>query len=216
MVDFYQKSSTWLQVVDPEVEMINPADWDVVCDVRTPDEFEEDHLIGAINTPVLSNKQRAEIGTLYKQMYVLVQLLTCPALCMLILGLACTLHRLPELFISLQRIPSPLSRLCYQGHTIRAMLWLVACRGQHEAKRRGAALISRNISDILLNHFQEYGKDLKVLVYCWRGGERSQSLAHVLSRVGWEVTVVKRGYMGYRNQVSICNNQYGKCWQCAF
>lgn len=95
------------------------------------------------------------------------------------------------------------------------MLWLVACRGQHEAKRRGAALISHNISDILLTHFQEYGKDLKVLVYCWRGGERSQSLAHVLSRVGWEVTVVKRGYMGYRNQVSICNNQYGKCWQCA-
>ena len=58
-----------LQVVDPELEMINPADWDVVCDVRTPDEFEEDRLIGAINTPVLSNEQRAEVGTLYKQVY---------------------------------------------------------------------------------------------------------------------------------------------------
>ena len=56
-----------LQVVDPEAEMINPADWDVVCDVRTPDEFEEDRIIGAINTPVLSNEQRAEIGTMYKQ-----------------------------------------------------------------------------------------------------------------------------------------------------
>lgn len=60
-----------LQVVDPEVEMVNPADWDVICDVRTPDEFEEDHLVGAINTPVLSNEQRAEVGTLYKQMYAL-------------------------------------------------------------------------------------------------------------------------------------------------
>lgn len=49
--------------------MINPADWDVVCDVRTPDEFEEDRLIGAISTPVLSNEQRAQVGTLYKQMY---------------------------------------------------------------------------------------------------------------------------------------------------
>ena len=58
-----------LQVVDLEVEMINPADWDVVCDVRTPDEFEEDRLIGAISTPVLSNEQRAQVGTLYKQMY---------------------------------------------------------------------------------------------------------------------------------------------------
>lgn len=56
-----------LQVVDPEVEMVNPADWDVVCDVRTPDEFEEDRIIGAINTPVLSNQQRAEVGTMYKQ-----------------------------------------------------------------------------------------------------------------------------------------------------
>jgi len=79
-----------------------------------------------------------------------------------------------------------------------------ACRGQHEAKRLGAALISRNIADILLNHFQEHGKQLKVLVYCWRGGERSQSLAHVLSRVGWQVAIVKRGYMGYRNQVGAC------------
>ena len=56
-----------LQVVDPEIEMINPADWDVVCDVRTPDEFEEDRLIGAINTPVLGNEQRAQVGTMYKQ-----------------------------------------------------------------------------------------------------------------------------------------------------
>ena len=63
-------------MVDPEVEMVNPADWDVICDVRTPDEFEEDHLIGAINTPVLSNEQRAEVGTLYKQMYALADQLT--------------------------------------------------------------------------------------------------------------------------------------------
>lgn len=56
-----------LQIVDPEVEMINPADWDVVCDVRTPDEFEEDRILGAVNTPVLSNEQRAQIGTIYKQ-----------------------------------------------------------------------------------------------------------------------------------------------------
>lgn len=47
--------------------MINPADWDVICDVRTPDEFEEDCILGAVNTPVLSNEQRAQIGTIYKQ-----------------------------------------------------------------------------------------------------------------------------------------------------
>jgi len=65
----FEPSQRLLQIVDPEVEMINPADWDVVCDVRTPDEFIEDRLIGAINTPVLSNEQRAQVGTLYKQVY---------------------------------------------------------------------------------------------------------------------------------------------------
>src|SRR5690242_6705139 len=36
-------------------------------DVRTPLEFAEDLLPGAINVPLLSNDERAEIGTLYKQ-----------------------------------------------------------------------------------------------------------------------------------------------------
>lgn len=32
----------------------------------SPAEYEEDHLIGAISTPVLDNEQRAQVGTLYK------------------------------------------------------------------------------------------------------------------------------------------------------
>ena len=38
-----------------------------VVDVRTPLEFNEDHLPGAINVPLLSNDERVEIGILYKQ-----------------------------------------------------------------------------------------------------------------------------------------------------
>ena len=56
-----------MQVADPEKEVVDPADYDVVCDTRSPGEYEEDHMIGAISTPVLSNEQRAEVGTLYKQ-----------------------------------------------------------------------------------------------------------------------------------------------------
>lgn len=41
--------------------------FDCVVDVRTPAEFAEDHLPGAINCPVLSNEQRIEVGTCYKQ-----------------------------------------------------------------------------------------------------------------------------------------------------
>ncbi len=36
-------------------------------DVRTPPEWEEDHIPGSINLPVLDIDQRAEIGTIYKQ-----------------------------------------------------------------------------------------------------------------------------------------------------
>lgn len=38
-----------------------------VIDVRSPGEFMEGHIPGAINIPLFSNEERAEIGTLYKQ-----------------------------------------------------------------------------------------------------------------------------------------------------
>ena len=38
-----------------------------LIDVRTPLEFEEDHIPGACNIPLLSNEERVEIGILYKQ-----------------------------------------------------------------------------------------------------------------------------------------------------
>lgn len=41
--------------------------FDTVIDVRSPAEFAQDHLQGAINLPVLSNEERARVGTLYVQ-----------------------------------------------------------------------------------------------------------------------------------------------------
>ncbi|MFO8125130.1 tRNA 2-selenouridine(34) synthase MnmH [Yoonia sp.] len=41
--------------------------FDTVIDVRSPAEFAQDHIPGAINLPALSNEQRAEVGTIYKQ-----------------------------------------------------------------------------------------------------------------------------------------------------
>jgi tRNA 2-selenouridine synthase len=38
-----------------------------VIDVRSPSEFAEDHIPGAINLPVLSDAQRAQVGTTYVQ-----------------------------------------------------------------------------------------------------------------------------------------------------
>jgi tRNA 2-selenouridine synthase len=41
--------------------------YDAVIDVRSPAEFAEDHLPGAMNLPVLSNEERTEVGTVYVQ-----------------------------------------------------------------------------------------------------------------------------------------------------
>ncbi len=43
------------------------AGFDQVIDVRSPSEFAEDHVPGAINLPVLDDAERARVGTLYKQ-----------------------------------------------------------------------------------------------------------------------------------------------------
>ncbi len=41
--------------------------FDTVIDVRSPAEYAEDHLPGAINLPVLDNEERARVGTIYVQ-----------------------------------------------------------------------------------------------------------------------------------------------------
>lgn len=41
--------------------------FDAVIDTRSPAEFAEDHVPGAVNYPVLDNEERARVGTDYKQ-----------------------------------------------------------------------------------------------------------------------------------------------------
>lgn len=43
------------------------AGFDAIIDTRSASEFAEDHLPGAISLPVLNDAQRAEVGTIYKQ-----------------------------------------------------------------------------------------------------------------------------------------------------
>src|SRR5438045_8925299 len=43
------------------------AGFDVIVDARSPSEFAEDHVPGAINLPVLTDAERAEVGTIYVQ-----------------------------------------------------------------------------------------------------------------------------------------------------
>jgi tRNA 2-selenouridine synthase len=43
------------------------AEFDAIVDARSPAEFADDHIPGAISCPVLSDEERARVGTLYKQ-----------------------------------------------------------------------------------------------------------------------------------------------------
>ncbi len=117
------------------------AQFDAVIDVRSESEFEIDHLPGAVNCPVLSDAERAQIGTIHKQV-------------------------------------SPF-----------------------DARRAGAALVAGNISRHLQRCFSDRPREWSPLVYCWRGGERSASMAHVLARVGWRVHQLQGGYRAFRRIV---------------
>jgi tRNA 2-selenouridine synthase len=46
---------------------MNFKQFDAIIDVRSPAEFAEDHIPGAISAPVLDDEERAKVGTLYKQ-----------------------------------------------------------------------------------------------------------------------------------------------------
>lgn len=118
------------------------ARYDLIIDARSPDEFNEDHLPGAINLPVLSNAQRAQIGTLYTQV-------------------------------------SPF-----------------------EARRKGASLVATNIAHHLDTSLANQARDFKPLIYCWRGGMRSNSFATILAAVGWRSAVVDGGYRRWRRTVT--------------
>lgn len=111
-----------------------------IVDVRTPLEFAEDHLPDAINLPVLSNEERAEVGILYKS--------------------------------------DPFA-----------------------ARILGARYISLNAAGHLQELAERWDRDHQPLLYCWRGGLRSQSLAHILRSVGWRARVLQGGYKAYRSFV---------------
>lgn len=117
------------------------ADYDEIIDVRSPSEFAEDHITGALNFPVLFDEQRVEVGTIYKQV------------------------------------------------------------SAFDARKLGAAMVSQNIARHLESHFSAKPKEYRALIYCWRGGQRSGSLATVLSDVGWDVSQLEGGYRAYRREV---------------
>jgi tRNA 2-selenouridine synthase len=70
------------------------------------------------------------------------------------------------------------------------------------AKKRGAAMVARNIAAHIERELLETPKDWKPLVYCWRGGKRSGALALVLDQIGFKVHLLEGGYAEFRRAVT--------------
>lgn len=67
-----------------------------------------------------------------------------------------------------------------------------------EARKMGAAMAAHNIADHIANHALDRPRGWRPLVYCWRGGQRSGALSHVLDQIGFRTHIVQGGYKAFR------------------
>lgn len=74
--------------------------------------------------------------------------------------------------------------------------------GPFEAKKAGAPLVAANIARHIETLWADKPRDWKPLVYCWRGGNRSGSMAHILAKIGWPAVQLEGGYKAYRAHVA--------------
>jgi len=73
--------------------------------------------------------------------------------------------------------------------------------GPFEAKKKGAGLVAANIAKHIEKHVIDLPKDWQPLVYCWRGGKRSGSLALILGQIGFKVNIIEGGYKAFRSEL---------------
>lgn len=67
-----------------------------------------------------------------------------------------------------------------------------------EARKVGAAMVGRRIAGHLEAQVADKPRDWQPLVYCWRGGQRSGSLAWFLSQIGFRTVQLQGGYKAFR------------------
>lgn len=113
-----------------------------IIDVRSPGEFAHGHIPGAVNMPLFSDAERAEVGTLYVQQ---------------------------------GRKPAMLHGLRITGPKLAGLV------------EQASAIAPEN----------------SVAVHCWRGGERSASVAWLLEKsCGMQVLTLQKGYKAFRQLVA--------------
>ena len=102
---------------------------------------------------------------------------------------------------ALDRVPGAINRPVLDDAERARIGTLYKQRSPFEAKRIGAALVARNIAHIVETELHDRPRSWSPLVYCWRGGGRSDALCEVLRRIGWRAARLQGGYQGYRREV---------------
>lgn len=77
--------------------------------------------------------------------------------------------------------------------------------GPDQAKRLGLELVSPRLTGMVQAYDRLVGpdkRDKKVVLFCWRGGMRSQYVAQVLDMMGFDVYRIEGGYKAYRRSVN--------------
>ncbi|MEN8837207.1 MAG: tRNA 2-selenouridine(34) synthase MnmH [Celeribacter marinus] len=69
------------------------------------------------------------------------------------------------------------------------------------ARKIGGALVARNAATHIEGPLADFEGNWKPRIYCWRGGQRSNSFATILRQIGWRVDVVEGGYKAWRRMV---------------
>ena len=110
-----------------------------VIDVRSPGEYSQGHIEGAVNIPLFTNEERAIVGTTYTKI------------------------------------------------------------GRNEAVMQGLEIAGRKLHSLC--ELAMALKSEQLLVYCWRGGMRSQSMAWLFEKVGLRCIVLDGGYKTFRRAV---------------
>lgn len=133
----------------PQTTQFNPQllETHLFVDVRTPLEYAEDHIPGAVNVPLLTNEERVEIGILYKE------------------------------------------------------------TGPQAARRRGLELTASRLPSIVAE-VERAAAGRPIIVYCWRGGLRSKTVATVLDLTGFPVRQLVGGYKAFRGIVTATFEQF--------
>jgi tRNA 2-selenouridine synthase len=148
-----------------------------IVDLRSPSEFADDHLPGALNVPLFDDSERALVGTLYKRSSPEAAFET---------GRALVVERVRSL---VEELAVAAGRDLGEADLEERVLQMT--EGGLEGMERG-----------LMQRDAEPPEAGDLVLHCWRGGMRSSSVVALLQALGWSgVCGLRGGYKRYRSHV---------------